>query len=115
MHLDLSDDEAAALTKHSAASDRVVPPSRDRVVFAPDPRLCFGQNSSPFKAIGKRIAPLGAKIGEVKNLLKKLSEFVVNPFRATTVFLEAATRVLSSCALDAFMEDALAPAVILSS
>jgi hypothetical protein len=39
-HLDLSDDEAAALTKHSAASDRVVPPSRDLAVFAPDPRLC---------------------------------------------------------------------------
>ena len=41
--------------------------------------------------------------------------FVVNPFRATTVFVEAVTRVLSSCVLDAFMEDALAPAVILSS
>ena len=29
-----------------------------------------------------------------------------NPFRATTVFVEAVTRVLSSCVLDAFMEDA---------
>ncbi len=47
--------------------------------------------------------------------MKKLSEFVVNPFRATTVFVETVTRVLSSCVLDAFTEDALAPAVILSS
>jgi hypothetical protein len=44
-HLDLSDDEAAALTKHSAASDRVVPPSRDLAVFAPDPRLTAQRTS----------------------------------------------------------------------
>ena len=32
---------------------------------------------------------------------------MVNAFRATTVFVEVVTRVLSSCVLDAFMEAAL--------
>ena len=53
--------------------------------------------------------------GVVKNALKKLSVFVVSPFRATTVFVLAATSVLSSAVLDANVEDVLAPAVTLSS
>src|ERR1700730_17238855 len=50
-----------------------------------------------------------------RNALKKLSVFVVNPFRARTVFVLAVTSVLSSAVLDANVEDPLAPAVTLSS